>query len=56
MRHGTQGHVAEPQEPMWRLGGAKEAQTRGRGHASPCGHLGGATWLVRGLAGEGPMG
>ena len=48
MRHGTQGHVAELQEPTQRLGGAKEARTRGRGHTSPRGRSGGATWQVRG--------
>ena len=56
MRHGMQGHMAEPHEPTWRLGGAEEAQMRGRGHVSPRGHPGSATWQVRGLAGEGPTG
>ena len=56
MRHGRQGHVAEPREPTRRLGGAEVARTRGRAmrvHANarvaPRGN-------VRGLAGEGPMG
>ena len=42
MRHGMQGHVAEPREPtrvlVWRGGGADVW----RGHASPCGHPVGA--------------
>ena len=48
----TRAHVA----PRWPGGGAEEAQTRGRGHASPCGGPGGATWQVRGLEVDGPMG
>ena len=56
MRHGTQGHVPEPCEPTWRLGGTEEALTHGRGHASPRGRLGGAMWQVRGLAVDGPTG
>ena len=43
MRHGTQGHVAEPREPTRCLGGTEEARTRGRGHTSPRGRPGGAT-------------
>ena len=37
MRRGTQGHVAELCEPTRRVGGAQEAHTCGRGHASPRG-------------------
>ena len=56
MQHGTQGHVVEPREPTWHLGGVEEARTRDRGHTSPRGCPGDATWQVRGLAGEGPTG
>ena len=34
MRHGMQGHVAEPREPTRHLGGAEEARMRGRGHVA----------------------
>ena len=30
MRHGMQGHVAEPREPTQRLGGEDEARTHGK--------------------------
>ena len=51
----TQGHMAEPRkEPRWLE--RMRTRTRGRGHASPRGCTGGATWRVTGLAGEGPMG
>ena len=50
MRRGTQGHVAEPREPTQH----KVAQTRGRGHASPRGRPGGATWHEGGWQVEGP--
>ena len=53
MRHGTQGHMAEPCEPTRRLGGAEEARTSGRGPASPYRRPGGAMWQVRGLAVDG---
>ena len=36
----------------WHGGGVEAWQ----GQASPRGHPGDTTWLVRGLAGEGPMG
>ena len=56
MRHGMQGHVAEPREPTRCLGGAEVVRRRGRAmqvHASvqmaPHGS-------VRGLASEGPTG
>ena len=57
MRHGTQGHVAEPREPTqapaWHGGGADAWQ----GHTSPRGRLGGATWHeVFALVDDGPMG
>ena len=55
MRHGTQGHVAEPREPTRRLCGAEVVRTRGKAtrvHAdaqvAPHGER------VIGLAGEGP--
>ena len=54
MRRDTQGHVAEPREPTRCLGGAKEARTRGRGHASPHGRPGGATWRCEGWQVKGP--
>ena len=59
MRHGTQGHVAEPSEPTRCLGGGKEARTHGKGHASPCGCPGGTTrqcegWQVKGPRVSGP--
>ena len=49
MRHGTQGHVAEPLEPTRRLGGEKEARTRGRGHPSLGGRLGGVITCIYNL-------
>ena len=57
MRHGTQGHVAEPREPTqvptWRGGGTNAWQ----GHMSPRERPGGATWHeVFGLADDGPTG
>ena len=56
MRHGTQGHVVQPREPTWRLGGARW-----------CGHVARATRVhsyaregrhvaSEGLACEGPTG
>ena len=52
MRHGTQGHVVEPCEPslalVWREGGADAW----RGHASPRGRPGGATWQEVFMAGR----
>ena len=44
MRHGTQGHVAEPRKPTRCLGGADAWQ----GHASPRGRPGGAMWQCEG--------
>ena len=57
MRHGTQGHMAEPREPTqvptWRRGGTNAWQ----GHMSPRERPGGATWHeVFGLADDGPTG
>ena len=43
MRHGMQGHMAEPREPM-RGGGADTWQD----HVSPRRRLGGATWQCEG--------
>ena len=44
IRHGMQGHVVELREPTRRTGGAQVARMRGKGHTSPRGHPGGATW------------
>ena len=54
MRHGMQGHVAELCEPTWRAGAAQVARAHGRGHASPCGCPGGATWQWGGWQVKGP--
>ena len=43
MRHGTQGHMAEPREPTRCLGVADSVDAW-QGHASPLGRPGGATW------------
>ena len=43
MRHGTQGHVAEPSSPP-RAWGRESGADASQGHASPCGRPGGATW------------
>ena len=56
MRHGMQGHVAEPRDPTQCLGDAEKAWTSGRGHASPRIRSGGATWQCERLASDGPMG
>ena len=52
MRRGTQSHVAEPRKPTR----CKVEQTRGRGHTSPRGRPGGATWHEGGLESRGPTG
>ena len=54
MRRGTQGGVVEPGKPTRRAAGAQMARARGRGHASPRGHPGGATWQSGGSHLEGP--
>ena len=55
MQRGTQGHVAEPREPTCRLGDAKEARTRGRGHTSPHGRLRGRHVVRGGWHLKGPL-
>ena len=63
MRHGTQGHVEEPREPMRRTSGAQVARTRGttiRVHADarvvPRGMRGGAgKWRAHELVGLSEM-
>ena len=56
MRHGTQGHVAEPREPTRCASDAQVARTRGRATRVHADARVAPGEDERGLAGEGPMG
>ena len=58
MRHGTQGHVAEPARPTWHAGGAGGADTWQEATRSTWVHADARVGrhVARGLVCEGPTG